>query len=387
MTDWRMPETGTEPLEPTTFTFEDTQRIAAELNDGTCEMDLSNVSQEGARRNDLAPLSALAWWLLGVTDGDRDLALTLPEEQTTVRVLARSGLLFAAARAGATLRHEGRIVTLEEALLGRGHHPRLPNTNWLVYGEPGSRTPIRAITDLEDPRRRPPAPVPNTGGRRYTWVDGLRAARSLPTREAAQFNSDLDQMIYETVSNVQRWSQAQRALTVVSVTRGGGADSLDRVHVVTLDNGQGISNGVRFKRRTQRVDPDWTSEVESARRDEPALADVEDADGALLFLLVHRAFGSRAIRSASEGHGLHAAGVIARRRGPLHLLTADPSAEDDRAVHLQADRATTEAPSLQLHDRLELPGARGTMAHLGMWVDSLDHGGSVPDSVPQDEMV
>lgn len=383
MTNWRKPQTGTEPLEPTTFTFEQTQEIAAHIYSGAMEIDLSGMSQEGARRNELAPLSALAWWMLSV--GDQDLALTLPTERATVRVLARSGLLFAAIRVGATLRQDGEVVTLEDALLEDGHHPRLPNTNWLVYGEPRSPAPIRAITDLEDPRRRPPAPVPNSGGRRYTWVDGLRAARSLDGREAAQFNSDLDQMIYETVSNVQRWSQAERALTVVSVTRGG-SDSRDRVHIVTLDNGQGISNGVRFKRSAQRVDPDWHPEVESARREEPELTAVEDLDGALLYLLVHRAFGSRAIRSASEGHGLHAAGVIARRRGPLHLLSADPQAADPRAVHLQADRAP-DGPSLRLHDRLELPGASGTMAHLGMWVDSLDHGGAAPDSAPQAQMV
>lgn len=276
-------------------------------------LDLSVDDSE--KRIDLRSACATAWQLLSSKDVA---AVVLPASLAQRRVLARAGVLTAAGRAGARLVLNGNDVSVEGAL----HvDSTFPGIDWVAYAGPEGLGRLRVIDDLELPQRRPPSPLPN--GRRYRWIDGLKAATAL-RHDAARFNGDADQVLYEAISNVARWSEARSAFACFSLTAGGGEQSFNRVHVVVADDGLGIIASVDQRRAARRL-PDWRQESDIQSLAEEHGCGVE---AALVLHLVQDAHGNRTVASTQDGHGLHTSGVLAHQwSGSFDLHTAGSESE------------------------------------------------------------
>lgn len=274
-----------------------------------------DLSAELGSRVDLRPACVDAWRLLSATNVT---SVVLPSDLVQRRALARSGAITAALRAGAALVVDGSTVSLEEAL---DVDSPLPGIDWKTYTGSEDLRRLRIIDDLERPQRRPPEPLPD--GRRYRWIDGLRAATALGS-DAARFNGDADQVLYEAISNVSRWSKASAAFASFSMTAGGGNDSFNRVHIVVADNGVGIIDSVDQRRFARRLS-NW--------RDEQSIQDLAEqhdcsVEAALVLHLVEDAYGNRSVASTQDGHGLHTSGVLARQwSGSFDLRTAGTKKE------------------------------------------------------------
>lgn len=329
-------------------------------------LDLDRIVHGRFSHQDVEPLAVLSWWLLGTSEPPG--AIRVPVDREAARVLARAGVPFAADRRGVELLVSGQPTTGRDYVTGQAGQQQLTNVNWRVYDEGVEGDCLRAIVDLEDPRRRPPDPIPLQGNRRYPWIDGLGAGSALDAQPRTTFYGDADQVLYETISNVHTWAAATRAVAVVSATRGGGELSHNRMHVVTADNGRGIIEGVEYKRCAERWPTDWRSQIETlidtdeafrAKLDQgrtnPSPTPFPQVESALVLALVERAFLHRPVESTQDGHGLHASGVTGSRWGSLDVYTALP--EQGCVVHVSA-RAHQFAVAT-----VALPGARGTLVH------------------------
>lgn len=290
--------------------------MPSDLTDGLLIDDSTlDLSGEGGRRIELRSACVTAWRLLS---GRNVTEVLLPTDLSQRRVLARAGVLTAADRSGAALMIEGRRVSVVEALRAES---AFPGIDWVSYSGSEDLGRLRIIDDLELPQRRPPAPLPN--GRRYRWIDGLKAATALG-RDAARFNGDADQVLYEAISNVSRWSGASAAYACFSMTAGGGLESFNRFHVVVADDGMGVVDSVE-RRRIARQLPDWR------RTDRIRALAVEHGcspEAALVLHLVEDSYGDRTVASTQDGHGLHTSGVLARQwSGSFDLHTTGPESE------------------------------------------------------------
>lgn len=359
-------------MEPTTtpatnLTLDDVERIASSYTrDPDRALRLDDLTHGRYSHQDVEPLAVLAWWLLGTSTPPR--IVELPGDRDAAPILARSGLPFAAERRHIGLSSANRRMTGKEYVTGRAEQPQLTNIDWAEFDEGVDGDRLRAITDLEDPRRRPPDPIPLQGNRRYPWIDGLGAGSALDPQPRVTFYGDADQVLYETISNVHTWAAAKMAYAVVSVTRGGGELSRNRMHVVTADDGRGVIDGVEYKRKAERWSDDWRPQInrllntDEGFRAKVDLGEAKSAarpfpvpEAAIVLALVERAFLHRPVESTKDGHGLHASGVTGSRWGSLNVYTAVP--EHGCVIHVSA-----ESHRFSVRTR-ELPGARGTLVH------------------------
>lgn len=280
---------------------------------------------------DLLSASVLAWWVLA---GSTELTLLrLPERGQ--EVFHRSGLVTACERR----RVRCEVVPTREE---RRDDALVGDESWDRFIAPSRPDDFVTIGGLADPSNRPPEP--DEHGSRYLWVGGLigEQREKLAPRLRRLVASDADRCLYEFVDNVHRWAQATSAIATVAMTRGGGGESFDRLHIVVMDSGRGIISSVLDDPKIDRLPPELADDPKS-----------------LLYVFLKKAFGDRQV-PRHNGHGLHVAHLLSREWiGRIDLLSAD---------HRQADlvhRArNTVNEGIQECTSFELAGARGTLVEL-----------------------
>jgi hypothetical protein len=301
------------------------QRASAAHGSGL--LDLTGLVDGRFDHADLVAASTLGWWLLAGGSGVHTVRLPQAHEA----VFHRGGVVAACQRRGIDI-----VVVLD----GDADAEQLGAGDWGPMLAPVVPGRCVVIDELAATVNRPPEP--DEHGRRYTWVSTLigRTGR-LPPRLRAVAGSDATRCLYEFVDNVHRWAMASDALAVVSVTRGGGERSFDRLHVVVMDDGRGIIDSVLHD-----------SSVEGL----PA-----GIAGDLTTLLEHfmaKAFGDRGV-PRHNGHGLHVAQLLAKAWiGRVDLLSTDVR---DGTVHRAR---STVARGIEGCDSFALPGARGTLVEV-----------------------
>lgn len=346
------------------YKIDELSELATTISDGgTATIDLSGLAHDRHRHTDPTELAVLAWWLLSA-ERSANCSIAVPSRQAACDVLGRTGVLSAAARRNVTLTQNGEQVAVESIMSRTDVTSEVPfpNVDWQSYDELDKGTRLRAIPDLEDPRREPPDPIPRYGNRRYDWLDTLGAAGSLSQEERYQYFRDVDTALYEPISNVHLWAKATRAIAVGSVTRGGETSgSFDRFHIVVMDDGLGIPAGLMRKRFiTRRTgEANWRPELEAEIAKGNGISWADDLETALLQLLVEEQFSDRVIRAASDGQGLHALGMVAKRRKTqVEILTGADDSDSGEVVHVSGGSNTVP------NARRSLPGARGTLVHM-----------------------
>jgi hypothetical protein len=355
--------------------MEGTVAIAAGIAQSGGHLDLSNLVHDKKAHAAAGRLLFLGWWLLGTARPPK--SIILPTTVAARRVLCRFGVLFAAMRRNVPLVLDGVEVSVVAALRGNDRDVgTLPGFDWKNYDDlvvdrsadflEDRSSRLRVITDLEDPARRPLAP--NEDGRRYHWVDGLGASTT-PGSARTRFYGDVDQVLYEVISNVHEWAEAEMAIAACSVTLGGGAESHNRLHIVVMDNGVGIPERVS-RQRTERGLRPW--EDDAKVRHISSRLGISEL-GALLHLIFDEAFGARSLEPIDHGHGLHSVGALAHQwTGTVNLFTAGPQGCSWMRRIGRDDWRFSDFPSAgcsgtTLHVTLEAPanapGATGEPSH------------------------
>ena len=306
---------------------------AAQLSQPLVLSDLSSTAT--IQPEDLA----LALWVLNTPQPPSK--VVLPSSLRIRRRLARAGLVFAADRRHVSLEIEGEPVSVPEALGVKAVAQTLPLEQFDLETSDRMR-----VMRLES--RKPPAPDPN--GRRYYWIDGLGVASG--HKERKSFDRHSDQCFFELVDNVHRWSQASRALAVVSATAGGGDDSYNRLQIVVADDGVGIVGSVRQKAAALAARGQNTTCLSSSAKTDSEIAEDVVSD------LVQAVFGERAVAGARGGHGLSTiAKYVSRWKGTMNVIsTFAPS----RAMHHGRRGSSREWD----HREFERQGLSGTLIHL-----------------------
>ena len=311
----------------TTFTLAAVEQLIEQhsLEPGRT-LDLDRIVHGRFSHQDVEPLAVLSWWLLGTNEPPA--SIRLPADRDAARILARAGLPFAADRRQVQLLEDSRLTNGRDYVTGLAEQPQLTNVNWNVYDETVDGGCLRAITDLEDSSTSTAWADSAPGESPVSIDDGLGAGSALDPQPRFTFYGDADQVLYETISNVHTWAAATRAVAVVSVTRGGGELSHNRMHVVTSDNGRGIIEGVEYKRRAEKWATDWRAQIQILMETESDFRDklnrgrtgsaprpFPEVEAALVLALIERAFVHRPVESTQDGHGLHASGVTGSRWG------------------------------------------------------------------------
>lgn len=278
---------------------------------------------------ELVAASTLGWWLLAGKSGIDE--VRIPEAGQAV--FHRGGLVAACRRRAISV----QVVPTD----GDGAH--LFDSEALdSMLAPAAPDDFVVIPDLAHSINRPPEP--DEHGRRYTWVRDLipPSSKHLPGTKRALAGSDTARCLFEFVDNVHRWAMASEAIAVVSITRGGGEESFDRLHIVVMDDGRGIIASV--------LD-------DSAQQELPGGLS-EDPRGLLLHFL-KKAFGDRNV-PRHNGHGLHMAQLLAKQWiGRVDVLSADAIGNDE--VHRA--RSTVRG-GIEGCESFVVPGARGTLAEI-----------------------
>ena len=322
-------------------------KMAQQLTAGTTtEIDaVSGFIHDRSTHAKLVEGSGLAWWLLGACQRSKDWQLMLPDRDSALfRYWMRTGLTAAATRQEVEIRcGNGDAGDLLD-------QQRLPGVDWEVFDyDDGAVThQIRVIRDLENSQRRVPTRL--SSGLQYPWLQRLKLySSSLSASGYQRFLRDADTVIAELIDNVHRWSEADAAFAVVSVTRGGGARSWNRLHVVVADNGIGIPSALTN-------DLQALAAVRSAS-DAGTLGQLSDDD--ILQTLIFKAFGARDLPN-HNGHGLNATHIRAGQWvGAFDVLTVDRTGTIMHAGTRGLSPDRVEAGRIP-----SLPGARGTLVHV-----------------------
>ena len=259
---------------------------------------------------------ALALWVLSVPQPPS--RIILPESLLIRRRLARSGLVFAADQRGIDMEIGKNLVSVTEALGLASVHQTLALENYDL--ETSDR--MRVVSSLKSQARRPPAPDPT--GRRYYWIDGLHVAAAHPRRDS--FDRHADQCFFELVDNVHRWSNASKAVAIVSATSGGGKDSHNRLQIVVIDNGIGILKSVKMK-------------AEALIRNGLKLQCVSNGDKGNAEIAIEvvndllcSVYRERGVIGAQGGHGLNTVSQhVSSWKGTMNVIS---SFAPHRAIHL-----------------------------------------------------
>ena len=319
------------------------QRLAA--GQGSDIDAVSGFRHDRSTHAHLVEGSVLAWWLLAACDSSRSWRLLFPDRDSALhRYWMRAGLPAAAAHHGLPIRYaDGDCDDSVD-------QQRLPGVDWEEsdYDDESGTRHIRMIRDLESSQRT--VPGLSSSGLHYPWLQLLKLdSPSLSPPGYLRFLSDADTVIAELIDNVHRWSKADSAFAVVSVTRGGGKQSWNRLHVVVADNGIGIPSALHN-------DLHALAAVHSAS-DAGDLGQLSDSD--ILRTLVFKAFGARDLPN-HNGHGLNATHIRAGQWvGAFDVLTIDRAGGIVRAGTRGLSPEGVEAGRVP-----PMPGARGTLVHV-----------------------
>ena len=323
--------------------------IAQQLAAGvTTEIDVvSGFRHDRSTHAKLVEGSSLAWWLLGARDQSTTWELLLPDRDSALfRYWVRAGLTAVASSQNLPIRSQGGDS------VDHFNETQLPNIDWDIfdYSDGVDTGHIRLIRDLETSQRM--VPTPSSSGLRYSWLRSLNLlSPALSPNGYQRFLRDADTVMAELIDNVHRWSKADSAFAVVSVTRGGGARSWNRLHIVVADNGIGIPCALRSDLRALAA-----VHRASNLNDYDLLSDER-----ILQTLIFKAFGSRDLPN-HNGHGLNATHIRAGQWvGAFDIVTVDGEGSVVRAGTrgLSPDQVETgPAPTM--------PGASGTLVHVMM---------------------
>lgn len=315
------------------------------MADGESTINLSDFKQGRARHADLVTWSALAWRLLALESTGGRGSLVLPQRHSTsLRHLARSGVIAAAHDLPIDLRHsDGRQFDYSHLFEDpERNHAQLPGTQWKAFDELDGDE-LRVVPDLANPRHR--IPPRSWSGLVYPWLGclGLRSV-ALSGTGYGRFLSSADRVILELIQNVHWWSRADRAFAAVSVTKGGGGASWNRLHVVVADNGVGIPNAIR---RSLAAYPDSASCFDS-------LSDLD-----ILTKLLFRGRHGRGWAN-HDGDGIYKS----QRRAAEWVGALDILTTDGNGAVLRAGTRGLDETSLETEPVPDIPGARGTLVHV-----------------------
>ncbi len=294
---------------------------------------------------------ALSLWMLSAPEPPSK--VVLPSSLLVRRRLARAGLVFGADRRKVPLEIEGELLPVATALGVKTFSESLPLMDFDVK----TSDRMRAVLELES--RKPPEP--NRGGRRYYWIDGLGVASGLEERESEKLNRQSDQCFFESVDNVWRWAEANRALAVVSATAGGGDDSYNRLHIVVADNGIGIVGSVRRKAEELAASGQHTSCLSNSEKPDSEIAVDVISD------LIESTYSKREVVGAKGGHGLSTIAEYASDwNGTMDVIS---TFAPGRAMHY--GRRGQNGKWNQ--EEFSFEGMQGTLVHLTL--DAVEHPG------------
>lgn len=339
----------------------------------TALLDFSELDRDGTenRRLDGTAVALLTNVLLGL-HGDADITVRPPRSTSMLRQLRRGGFFFALAqRAGRTrwtspddeslvsgwggtwrpakgdrLFDDGSADRVEERLYLYANTHRLGQGFFRQY-QPGAAMPW--LADL--------VPMPHDRS--------LRAARQ-------SFVASAVEAVVEVLENLAThafkprgaidddWlrphGRRAKSMVACSLTKGGGADSWDRLHVLAIDNGYGIGRTLRWQH------PQATHST----------ADLLDA-------VLKRKFLERDIPGHS-GRGLWYLHGLARiAGGSVALVTEDDETMAREGVRLGFSTPPAEAGPTAWDPPVEVAvPVRGTILLLDLAVPSAVHGDATP---------
>lgn len=340
----------------------------------TFTLDFSPLDREGveARRLDLLSVALLSNLLLG-THGEAVVAVTLPKAPSMLAQLRRGGLFFALAqRAGHVewkptssaelvaawsgawrpavgdrrLFEDASAEEVDERLYLYANTHRLGQGYFRQY-QPGAAMPW--LADI--------VPVPRDRGLRQVRQDFVASA-------VEAIVEVLENLATHAFKRRQRLSEdwlhphgrRAKSMLLCSLTKGGGKESWDRLHVLAMDNGYGVGRTLRWQH-----------------------PDAKGSTADLLEAVLRRKFLERGI-PGHTGRGLWYLHGLARiAGGAVHVVTEDDQSHDRHGVQFgfSSPPAESGATTWEEPEDIALP-VRGTMLLLDLAVPSVSHGDAAP---------
>lgn len=337
------------------------------------ELDLSAFDRAGAegRRLDLLSVSLLANLLLGYY-GEAELSVRLPTSDSMLTQLRRGGLLFALAQRKGQVNWSSKdSTTLIEGWKG-AWRPAL-----------GDRLFADASADEVDERLYLYANTHRLGqgyfrqyqpGAAMPWLaDLVPVPRDPVLRQVRQdFVASAVEAIVEVLENLATHAFKRRrrldddwlhphgrrakSMLLCSLTKGGGKESWDRLHVLALDNGYGVGRTLRWQH------PEATGSTAE-----------------LLEAVLRRKFLERGI-PGHNGRGLWYLHGLARiAGGAVHVVTEDDQSQRRTGVQFGFSSPSAESGPTEWEPPVpvDLP-IRGTLLLLDLAVPSGSHGDAAP---------
>jgi hypothetical protein len=327
-----------------------TERARAATDSGL--LDLRGLVTHRFEHTDLVVASTLAWWVLGGESGVREVLIS----DAGQAVWHRGGLIQVCGIDGLPVRLHQAAVQETAVLFDEVTQERML--------APSAPVDLVTIHNLALPEHRPPEP--DEHGRRYQWIRDLIGDQQakLTPRARSLAGSDASRCLYELVDNVHRWATASSGLAAVSITRGGGEESYDRLHIVVMDDGCGII----------------ASFLDDAAESLPAA--LSDDPKGLLQHFLEKAFGARGV-PRHNGHGLHVAQLLAKTWiGRIDVLSADHRLPG--TVHRAR---STVRRGIEGCDSFELAGARGTIVEITLNLAVADEHRAEIEALESDEQL
>jgi len=342
------------------------------MGDGV-ELDLSDLDRSGveARRLDLRTVALLSNLLLGVLSDTR-LVVTLPSAHSMLAQLRRGGLFFALAQRsgevawgqsssqdlisgwsgawrpamGDRLFEDAGAAEVDERLFLYANTHRLGQGYFRQY-QPGAAMPW--LADL--------VPVPRDRTLRQVRQDFVASA----VEAIVEVLENLSTHAFKRRKRLEHdWlhphGRRAKSMLLCSLTKGGGKESWDRLHVLAMDNGYGIGRTLRWQH------PEATGSTAE-----------------FLEAVLRRKFLERGI-PGHNGRGLWYLHGLARiAGGAVHVVTEDDQSDDRHGVQLGFTSPSAEAGSTEWEspEEIDLP-VRGTILLLDLAVPSASHGDAAP---------
>lgn len=336
-------------------------------------LDLSPLDREGvkARRLDLLSVALFSNLLLGA-HGHAVLSVTLPTAPSMLAQLRRGGFFFALAQragdvnwnppssaelvagwsgawrpaVGDRLFEEAPAAEVDERLYLYANSHRLGQGYFRQY-QPGAAMPW--LADL--------VPVPRDRALRQVRHDFVASAveaivevlENLATHAFKRRQRLADDWLHPH-------GRRAKSMLLCSLTKGGGSESWDRLHVLAMDNGYGIGRTLRWQH------PDATGST---------------AD--LLEAVLRRKFLERGI-PGHTGRGLwYLHGLTRVAGGAVQVITEDDQSNDRHGVQFGFSTPPAEfgATTWEEPEDIDLP-VRGTILLLNLAVPSVSHGDAPP---------
>lgn len=337
------------------------------------ELDLSRLDREGveARRLDLSSVALLSNLLLGAF-GDARVTVTLPMAPSMQAQLRRGGLYFALAQRAGEVAWNG--PTSAELMAGWSGAWRPAMGDRLFEHAPAEEIDERLYLYANTHRLGQGYFRQYQPGAAMPWLaDLVPVPRDRALRQARQdFVASAVEAIVEILENLAThafkrhrrladdWlhphGRRAKSMLLCSLTKGGGKESWDRLHVLALDNGYGIGRTLRWQH------PQATGSTAE-----------------LLEAVLRRKFLERGI-PGHTGRGLWYLHGLARiGGGAVHVITEDDQSSERHGVRFgfSSPSAESGATTWEASEDVNLP-VRGTILLLDLAVPSVSHGDAAP---------